>query len=450
MLPIGLGLIAIGSFLLAFEDWWLSLAVVATCLLLYLQFFRPRLVLEAVAILTLSFYSFVYTTPILEVRGASIYPCDFFFLSTSIFVAWNWLTTASWRNVAIRHWPYFLLYCFVGAIGILRGIANFGHPALGESRLYVLPIFFYFALVQSTTHPTQLIPIARRLLFACSITIVANAAIYVIEGKFDEAEGRFRFLNAPEALATGFITIFFGLRALNERLPRTRFRHLAVFVVLVFLLLVAQVRSAWVAVALTLLVFGGKQLGLKNLARLACTLGCCFVLYYLLVPDDLQEQLAQGVAKSLAFVYGHSRDDTGAWRVLGWEQELEVFYRSPLLGQGLGGYSEWYDGRTWQRVAVHNGFIMILSKFGIAGLVVLLLDLALWYRSTRKAVVTTSEPFHRASIRYCQACVLAHLVFVLFYDITPFFWLILGAGTVLAREALASGRNGMHLVVRQP
>ena len=110
--------------------------------------------------------------------------------------------------------------------------------------------------------------------------------------------------------------------------------------------------------------------------------------------------------------------------------------KRPIFGQGLGGYSEWFDGQQWQRVAVHNGYIMHLSKFGIVGLLLLFTSLVRWYAETSKYVRIEKNSYYKLLGYAIQISVFMHLIYAFFYDFTIFFWILLAIGTVLARGYL--------------
>ncbi len=113
--------------------------------------------------------------------------------------------------------------------------------------------------------------------------------------------------------------------------------------------------------------------------------------------------------------------------------------KHPIIGEGLGGYSKWFYGHTLQRVAVHNGYIMYFSKFGIIGLLLLLTGVAFWYIEMHRYVRMESDRYYKLLSFAIQICVFMHLIYAFFFDFTIFFWVLLAAGTILTRK-LGHGR----------
>ena len=56
--------------------------------------------------------------------------------------------------------------------------------------------------------------------------------------------------------------------------------------------------------------------------------------------------------KSAIFLQSPEEDATASWRLTAWKQEVERSKENPIIGEGLGGYSEWFDG---QQLAACNG-----------------------------------------------------------------------------------------------
>jgi O-antigen ligase len=179
---------------------------------------------------------------------------------------------------------------------------------------------------------------------------------------------------------------------------------------------------------------------LRKLPVQAVLLGHGALLLVLLSAVALRPNVGiyRSIARSALFFQDPLADPTGAWRLAGWQQELKTAFEHPLTGQGLGGYSEWFDGRQWQRVAIHNDYIMYFSKFGVVGILLLAAALGSWHVETMSVVHSEGDRYWELTMRVLQICVLMHMVFASFFTFSVFFWILLGAGTVLVREKHSS------------
>ncbi len=124
-------------------------------------------------------------------------------------------------------------------------------------------------------------------------------------------------------------------------------------------------------------------------------------------------------------------DATASWRLSAWRQELQKSKENPIIGEGLGGYSEWFDGKNWQRVMVHNGYIMTFSKFGAVGVILLFSSLFFWYKEMNQYIKVEKESHYKFIGIAIQVAVFMHLIYIVFYDFTMFYWILLGLGSSL-------------------
>ena len=80
---------------------------------------------------------------------------------------------------------------------------------------------------------------------------------------------------------------------------------------------------------------------------------------------------------------------------------------------------------------VHNGYIMNFSKFGIVGFSLLFAGFFFWYREMNQYVKNEKEPYSKLIGMALQVAVFMHLIYIVFYDFTMFYWVLLGLGNAL-------------------
>ena len=223
-------------------------------------------------------------------------------------------------------------------------------------------------------------------------------------------------------------------------IKKFQFLFCAGFGLLSVVVIVPQTRSVWIATAVGIamvIVFVGFRFARRGLPLQGVFLANLVFLIVFLIPliaGLIGGELVSQIVQSALFMRNPTSDPTGYWRLLGWQQELEKAMQQPLLGQGLGGYSEWFDGQKWQQVAVHNGYIMHFSKFGILGLALLFIALLSWYKEVSEYIRLKKERYYTLLARGFQICVFMDLVFAFFYDFTVFLWILLALGTALIRS----------------
>ncbi|MCU0522547.1 MAG: hypothetical protein MUF84_17870, partial [Anaerolineae bacterium] len=104
----------------------------------------------------------------------------------------------------------------------------------------------------------------------------------------------------------------------------------------------------------------------------------------------------------------------------------------PVLGEGLGSYMRWHDGHQWQRVFVHNEYLTRFAKFGVVGLLLLLVFL---YQCYKHLLGHMLDPRSDARLLATSAAVFIAMMlgFSLFYEFGIFFWVFASLGVSIAR-----------------
>ncbi len=436
----------------------LVLALTLVSILVLLLVAKPRGVFLLILSGLVLFYTPILQSVILLTIGdAKVYPGDLITASISGFLIFQILQRRFPLNP--RSARLFSLFFIWGIIAIVKGIPRYGYSAVGEARWYILPMLYYFFVSTTFKNQQQIQWLLRWLVYLILLMVpVKFVYFYFLGGKeqlppllFEDPRTSFRFINATEGLLVAFVLIGLLLFYMLGGIKGHHVSLYSIFGVLLLSLITTQTRSVWLAS-----VSGLALLGVQVALRLArgkvprqtfILFNTALVLLIIspFIASQLNTEIYEVITTSALFFRNPLGDPTGSWRLIGWQQELEKAMQSPLWGHGMGGYSEWFDGVQWQRVAVHNGYLMHFTKFGIVGLLLLFAGIFFWYLEMAKYIRIEKQRNYKLLGHAIQIFILMHLVFALFYDFTIFFWILLASGTVLTKRG--SSKAGPQEIV---
>jgi O-antigen ligase len=76
----------------------------------------------------------------------------------------------------------------------------------------------------------------------------------------------------------------------------------------------------------------------------------------------------------LSGIINPTSDMTASWRIEGWRQQLSsLSLQEWLFGKGMGNYFIWFYKGTEVMVEPHNGYVQLILKFGLVGLMIYVL-----------------------------------------------------------------------------
>ena len=430
-------------------------------------------------------YSSFFAAILLIVGGRKIYAIDLVFAFLSAVVAAR-LTARNRSDVWGRQHSTKVLALFAiwGLIELALGIPRFGLSAFGESRLLVLPALFFFFVLVTYRHRHDLY---RLMSFAvavvCVMPLVRAVTFYLLGGQTAfvaqfggssilSAQAAFRFIQAGEAALVSTAAVGLLVFAAAEADQKRRYALLTIATVLLAIIAIVQVRSAWVTAAAgillaSFLVARFARYGVLSVALAAGAVAVAGPIGSLWpvragaenegtprggtpvesgAPASAQgdsaragirksEALHASVTYSATFLKDPSADVTAAWRLTLWRQALASARQHPFVGEGLGGYWENVgpNGAPVNQMP-HNGYLAVLVKLGGVGLVLLLTGLVLWTLELLRFIRSEPEPKARLLAQAVLIGVAMSATFAMFYDFTVAFWVLLGAGTVLVRS----------------
>ena len=421
---------------------------IITLILTFSLFIKPRATFYLIIGSLMAFFEPLTQIRLFNIGNANVYGSDLMMISLSLYLIYRFLSRRLSLYPASMRWiSMFFLW---GILAIIRGMPYYGYRAIGEARWYVImPILCYYFILLNFNNKQRIREIMRVGLGLLIVTLVFRlVAFYVLGGRESEwwpldpedPRSEFRFIGANTNLLVAWAFVLLLPFFVFEEIKKHKFLIYIVFGLLLASIVVPQTRSVWMATAVGIamvIVFVGFRFARRGLPLQGIFLANLVFLLVILIPliaGLIGGELVNQIVQSASFIRNPTSDPTGYWRLLGWQQELERAMQQPFLGQGLGGYSEWFDGQKWQQVAVHNGYIMHFSKFGILGLALLFIALISWYKEVRKYIHLEKEGHYKLLASGFQICVFMDLVFAFFYDFTIFFWILVAIGTALVRS----------------
>lgn len=338
-------------------------------------------------------------------------------------------------------------YCvFLGwlVVEVVIGATRYGGAALGEFR-YVLPLFWFFVPpaieeLRRTPLEVEYATVPLNIVGVAALAGVIMLAIEAIHG------GRYYFTAANQAKAN--FTDFRGARYLDSyqtfniafasaialvagmRMRRPGLLPLAFM--LLGLAVWTQNRTALIAVVAGLVGLAILQRRFGLLALGACGLGTALLVVALLAPS-LLEQLEASYRAALS----PAADDSGSWRLYIQLQALVQGLRTPLLGQGYGGYFRFeIPGREDVLAPPHNQYLVLFLKGGIVAVLLAVgaltgYGISLW----RRRGDARMSPRERIVAECLLLLIVTQFAYGLAYDFVLTFGLMTGCAEVLLQRA---------------
>lgn len=414
---------------------YLFLTVVLAISLLIL--WRPKNIFLLFLGGAILFYNLFLQQTLFYIGNAKVYAQDLIMAALSIYIVFQVICKYR-RDVFKSNSTWFFIVFFLwGLLSIVRGYPRYGFSAIGESRWYLLIMLYYFFILFSFHHKNDVPWFLKWMSFFISVMIIERFVLFFFINNNVERDEylAFRFINATEALLVSYLFIFLFLFLLNRK-KISNLMFYSISFILIFIIIVIQHRSVWLSTAGGL--FAIYILSKKKSSKILISISLAIFLLFTSAPFVNQfvgVNLYESLKKSTIFLQSPKEDPTALWRLTAWRQELKRTKENPFIGEGLGGYSEWFDGQHWQRVMVHNGYIMALSKLGIVGFFLLFAGLFFWFKEMNQYVKNENEPYYKFIGMALQVTVFMHFIYTAFYDFTMFLWILLSLGSVLVIQS---------------
>jgi O-antigen ligase len=241
----------------------------------------------------------------------------------------------------------------------------YGKRTIGEARkFYFMFLFPVLALVVVRT-PQDLRRFIRVVIFSATLAALYTLALGAMRGTV------LRVVDSDTAL----IVTSAAFAMLIHRIHKVVVFHSMVDRLLLFLFAGLTMgsghRSVWLAAGLGLLLLLLLHSGRRVLIGKIVVVGLASVIvlgtFFIYFPE-----VGARLGQKFLGILNPSSDDTASWRIEGWDYQLEQLKSSGrlLFGQGLGNYYWWEVEGTNVGFTPHNGYVQLVLKFGLFGLVI--------------------------------------------------------------------------------
>ncbi len=378
-------------------------------------------------------------------------------MAIAAFIAWKGNRERSIPSFTGLHYPVYMfmgIYVVSAAVGIYR-LSPAGLPEgyLGALKDVLLPMLIFFIVLNSVRDRRGILAVIVATLLPLAymfrVFYAQFSSVYSWHYSDDMrfVSGTFMRLGSNELAAFyaayTFLVILLALyvRQLRYRIP------LGVLALLnLYSLMYSQSRGAWLAFLAALFVVLYKT-GKFRVLLLAAVLSLSAPLVLGLFPVSVQERFQS------IFAEEDERDDSARSRFIIWENAMEQYRSSPLLGVG---YRVFNSLNEFKGKDTHNYYLKLLVEQGPVGLLLFVVILWRSYKSANQLWQRATEPVFKALGLGMVAAVVVMVVANMFgdrfshYPLVTYFWvylaLVLRALAILDREQ----RGGAGASARPP
>jgi len=325
---------------------------------------------------------------------------------------------------------------------IILGYKEHGYSALAEFRFHFISLVIPFYCLSARLSGEEWLRFSCRVFWLIALLVVPVIAISLTEGARPFSPGH-RILSASTHLWLLISLILLMVPGLVAKGFVEKFIAWLVGGGYIFLILSDAHRSVWLASAailITILVLGHDEFrALRIITALLCLTIVPLLIFVLIEGETAISEFI--VSRTNAFL-APSADATASWRMRIWGAAWEVIKANPIMGIGLGRYSD----DVWLLLDsppkgpnLHNFYISLLLKGGVVLAVLYgwyMVNLGWAFVKLRKDVA----PRWHVVFVLGLASLFGMLVFQIAYGVSGVFMLFVGA---LLAFVLASNRvNG--------
>ncbi len=306
--------------------------------------------------------------------GPSIYLCDvafgYFFLCLLITIYYKRLDGVS---------IWFKIFMGVIGFGVLYGARQYGFAAFGEGRYFYWIFFFsvpmylyasgYLNSLErldkffKTTYTLVIINVCVLLL----VEVLHGGRVFLAAANqefagFEDTRG-VRYLGSEETFHMGVAVVFLIIQQLTTKTKNVI--NLALIVILVLLMLFTKNRTAMLSLVAAFFASFFTEGKVALLLKILLVMAVLFLALLWLSPSFFQS-----VISPMTSVINIKEDDTGNWRLLLQAAAIRQGLQTPILGEGFGGYFNYYIEEMNQTITYppHSIYVHLFQKTGLLGL----------------------------------------------------------------------------------
>lgn len=339
--------------------------ITALCILpWFIVLFHRHPLLPALLWVVLLFPSTAFRYDAFTLGGFALLPMDPAYFFAVVFLVVNTMLRRREMIRVLKENPFLSLFMLLVGVYILLYTPLYGKSALGEARKFYFHFLFPLLAAVSIKEPRNLRNLLLIVLLVASCISIVGILRLIGGIPIDN------LVNARACLILMLGTFSIIIYNINGFIIINRIADSLMIMLFISVVIMTQHRSVWLAGAFgLLLLFGLYRKRILFLSR-AVTAAILFLgmmsLGFLSMPE-----FEHSLMRSLGGILSPSSDANASWRMMGWQQQLDrVLAKNPLFGEGLGGYYSWNTRGSVVKAAPHNGYVQIVLKFGLFGLVV--------------------------------------------------------------------------------
>jgi O-antigen ligase len=326
----------------------------------------------------------------------------------------------------LRQNLFLAVFLAMVAIYVIVCTPAYGQSAIGEARKYYFMFFFPLLALISVRSAEDL----GRLFLAvvCGAGCIAVVALkgIVIGGSI------VRVLDSGATLFVALVALgilvqrIYGVVIVNPVVDKTL---LWLFFIIV---LGSGQRSVWlgfgVGLILTFCLYIRRLVLVSKIFMLAIVMVMGLATAMIVFP-----QAGARIVEKFGGVVDPYSDATASWRIENWQANWNTVKENILFGDGLGSYYSWKIRGKWDtKIMPHNGYLQMMLKFGLFGLIIYLLLVVQFFRRTLRLRKKLEAGAMKAYVDMGILTFAATHAFILGYAIEPISLVFVGIAITAA------------------
>ena len=392
-----------------------------------------------VCFLLVNVFTVFYPSYMFLFGGFAFLPHDLVYLLMILKIGRYALTRPTSTAKLIRENFFLTVFLAVVAVYVALYTPVHGQSAIGEARKDYFIFFIPLVALVSIKQPEDL----RRFVFA--IIFSATCVAFVALGLGAMQGSIIRILSGEGTLIVALAAFSLAVHRIHRLVVINPIVDTILLLLFSAIIVTSAQRSVWLGVGFGLLLLMWLYHNRPALVTKMALVAGIGVLGLFIASFSFPE-VESRLAEKFAGIIDPSDDETAAWRMEGWRQQLTRLVQEGhvLFGEGVGGYYHWnFNTVTWTSVP-HNAYVQIVLKFGLFGLTLYGLLALEFFRKTLAVRKKLRPGPMRACIEMGILNFGAAHVFMLGYGFNPImlmFFAVATSAASLSQQALRHSRD---------
>ena len=374
--------------------------------------------------------------------GTKVYFIDLFFIY--FFVCFIFISVKTkFKYYQLNR--LFLFFLLVLLASLCYGLTRYGFSSIGEGRyvywlmMFAVPLYFYSAgEIQSLRDFDKFFKITfclviLNVLLLLVIELINGGRFFLTSANKEfanltDSRGT-RYLGSEESFHLGVVLVYLVIDQFVTR--KKSWAKLLLMLFLLAVILFTKNRTALLSLALGLITAFLLEGRGKLIAKLGLSIVIITGLSFLLFPSFIESVLTPIIG-----VFHIYEDQTGNWRLLVQAVAIEQSLKTPIFGQGFGGYFEYYSEALGGVINYppHSMYVYLFQKTGVIGLLgYVFASLALIRECTTLRQKTFTNKISEKYRLLIKVVLISEMFYSLAYDISIYAGLFIGMLVVLRK-----------------